>query len=107
MTKYIIGILTVGALSLVTLLFVWSNKIDRLEADLNKAEQRNSELTAQNTQLQASLADEREAVDKQAATTAEIQATAEATNKEVVYVLKSSPCASTALPSGAIKLLRK
>ena len=107
MTKYIIGILIVGALSLVMLLFVWSNKIDELKTELDKAEQRNTELAAQNNQLQLSLADERAAVDKQAAATAEIQAEAEVKNKEVIYVLKSSTCANTAIPSGAIKLLRK
>lgn len=106
MEKYIRIAFAISILSLCGWIWVQSQEISSLKAENQAQAQIITEQETVNKTLQANLAIEKSAVEKQAVLVNQYKTQAEVKQGKVRYVLKENQCANTVMPDDVIKQLR-
>lgn len=107
MKQYLHIAVAVFVLSLCGWIWIQSQEISSLKAENQAQAQIIIEQEAVNKTLQANLAIERSAVEKQAVLVNQYKTQAEVKQGKVRYVLKENQCANTVMPDDVIKQLRQ
>lgn len=106
MREYLRIAVAVFVLGLCGWIWIQSQEISSLKAENHAQAQLIIEQEAVNNSLQANLAIEKSAVEKQAVLVNQYKTQAETKQEKVRYVLKNNQCANTVMPDDVIKQLR-